>query len=848
MEPSSIVAALSSLQPAALVAAVMGGLIFALYCMKNLILDQKTTKSNLPRVPVVPGLPIIGNLLPLREKKPHKTFVKWAESYGPIYSIRTGSTSIVVLNSTDIVKEAMVTRFSSISTRNLPKALSLLTHDKSIVAMSDYDDFHRTAKRHLLANILSPTAQKKHHAGRVTLLDNVASELRAHVKANPGQAFNFRNIFEHELFSLSMRQAIGKEVESIYVEEFGTRVSREEMFKILILDLLEGCIEVDWREFFPYLRWVPNPSFEKKIKQIHFRRDAVMNALIRQQKERFSSGEVLDCFFDHLMSEAKTLTDDQIKMLIWEQLVESADTVLVVTEWAMYELAKNPKCQEKLFQEIRGECGSEELSEQHLSKLPYLVSIFHETLRRHTPVPVIPLRFVDEDIELGGYHIPARTEIAINLYACNMDEKQWENPEEWLPERFLSGGSDPMELRKTMAFGSGKRACAGALQAMLITCTSIGRMIQEFEWSLEAGEDDDEDTKKHRSNKAIMIDNIAAHLQAHAEANPGQAVNFRLIFESELFGLSMRQAIGKEVESIYVKELGTRVSKEEIFKILVLDPLDGVIDLDWREFFPYLSWIPNRGFEKKIQQMHFRRDAVLIALVKEQKERIASGEVIDCYIDHLLSEAENLTDLQIRMLIWEVIIAASDTVLVATEWAMYQLAKNQESQERLYQQIRSECGSETVSEQHLSKLTYLSAIFHETLRRHTPVPVIALRHVAEDTELGGYHVPAGTDIAINLYGCNMDEKQWENPEEWLPERFLNGGSESTELHKTMAFGRGKRACTGALQAMLIACTSIGRMVQQFEWSLGEGEEGNEDTVVLTSRKLEPLYAIIKPRC
>lgn len=53
----------------------------------------------------IPGLPLIGNLLQLKEKKPHKTFAKWAEKYGPIYSIRTGASTVIVLNSTDVAKE-----------------------------------------------------------------------------------------------------------------------------------------------------------------------------------------------------------------------------------------------------------------------------------------------------------------------------------------------------------------------------------------------------------------------------------------------------------------------------------------------------------------------------------------------------------------------------------------------------------------------------------------------------------------------------------------------------------------------------------------------------------------------
>lgn len=51
---------------------------------------------------------MIGNLLQLKEKKPHKTFTKWAEEYGPVYSIRTGSNIMVVLNSNDVAKEVNI--------------------------------------------------------------------------------------------------------------------------------------------------------------------------------------------------------------------------------------------------------------------------------------------------------------------------------------------------------------------------------------------------------------------------------------------------------------------------------------------------------------------------------------------------------------------------------------------------------------------------------------------------------------------------------------------------------------------------------------------------------------------
>ncbi|KAM7280600.1 hypothetical protein ACFE04_007734 [Oxalis oulophora] len=448
-----------------------------------------STTTTLPKVPEVPGLPLIGNLLQLKEKKPHKTFLKWAQIYGPIYSIKTGATNMVVLNNTDVAKEAMVTRFSSISTRKLSNALTVLTEDKCMVAVSDYGEFHRIVKRHLITNVLSANAQKKHRNNRDIMMQNLSNKFRSHLENHPLESVNFRDILESELFGVALKQGVGKDVESIYVEEFGTTLSREDIFNILVVDMMKGAIDVDWRDFFPYLKWIPNKTFENRIHQLQFRRKAVTNALIKEQKKRIASGEAVDCYLDFLLPEGQTLTEDQINILVWETIIETADTTMVTTEWAMYELAKDPSRQDRLFKEIQLICGTEKVREEHLSQLRYLGSVVHETLRKYCPVPVIPPRYAHEDTQIGGYHIPAGTEIAINIYGCNMDKNQWESPEEWKPERFLDEKYDVSDLYKTMAFGAGKRVCAGSLQASLIACTTIGRLVQEFEWSLKGEEE-----------------------------------------------------------------------------------------------------------------------------------------------------------------------------------------------------------------------------------------------------------------------------------------------------------------------------------------------------------------------
>ncbi|ONK59265.1 uncharacterized protein A4U43_C08F4670 [Asparagus officinalis] len=385
--------AIQSIPAGALTSIALG--LVAVPAVGKVLIDQNRRRSS-NGLPAVPGMPLIGNLHQLKAKMPHQTFAKWAEIYGPIYSIRLGSSTMVVLNSAELAKEAMVTKFSSISTRKLSNALTVLTCQKSIVAMSDYGEYHKMVKRYVLSYLLGANAQKRNRGHRDTMIENIMNALFAEVTNDPHKAVKVREPFIAELFRLALKQALGKDVESIYVEELRVTMSKQDIFNVLVLDPMMGAIEVDWRDFFPYLRWVPNKSIETRIQSMEMRKRAVTKALIMEQKKRISRGEEINCYLDFLLTEETTLTEDQLIALVWEAIIETSDTTLVTTEWAMYELAKNPKCQDRLYQEIQEVCGSEIITEDHLQKLPYLNAVFHETLRYHSPVPIIPPRYVHE--------------------------------------------------------------------------------------------------------------------------------------------------------------------------------------------------------------------------------------------------------------------------------------------------------------------------------------------------------------------------------------------------------------------------------------------------------------------
>ena len=104
----------------------------------------------------------------------------------------------------------------------------------------------------------------------------------------------------------------------------------------------------------------------------------------------------------------------------------------------MTELLRHPRAMETLQNEVRGLAqGKAEVTEDDLGYMQYLKAVIKETFRLHPPDPLLVPRESTQDIKLFGYHIPSKTQIIIDAWTIRRDPLSWENPHDFLPERFL---------------------------------------------------------------------------------------------------------------------------------------------------------------------------------------------------------------------------------------------------------------------------------------------------------------------------------------------------------------------------------------------------------------------------
>jgi cytochrome P450 family 1 subfamily D len=201
--------------------------------------------------------------------------------------------------------------------------------------------------------------------------------------------------------------------------------------------------------------------------------------------------------------------------------------------------------------------------------------------------------------------------------------------------------------------------------------------------------------------------------------------------------------------------------------------------------------------------------------------------------------------------------AGTEATIIVLEWAMAELLRNKEVMQKLQREVTqarstSSDHSNIIGEQDLAGMDYLRAVIKETLRLHSPAPLLLPHKSMQATRIShGYDIPSDTIVIVNSWAIGRDPEAWESPEEFRPERFVGSGVEFRGQHfQLITFGAGRRMCPGVDFAMSVVELALANLVARFDWALPEGEAelDMQETAGVSSRKKAPLYAVATQRC
>lgn len=172
--------------------------------------------------------------------------------------------------------------------------------------------------------------------------------------------------------------------------------------------------------------------------------------------------------------------------------------------------------------------------------------------------------------------------------------------------------------------------------------------------------------------------------------------------------------------------------------------------------------------------------------------------------------------------------AGIDSTANSMVFALTDLALNPDKQAKLYDEVHRVLGDNKVmTQEHLAQMTYLKACIKESQRKTFPVLIGTLRTMETDVVLGGYSIPKGTVVQMDMEAMTSDERFFPRPNEYIPERWLRDTNDEIAKGQDYPFGMkpfgfGPRGCIGQRFAEMELYIGVTKIIQNFQISMPPG--------------------------
>ena len=240
-----------------------------------------------------------------------------------------------------------------------------------------------------------------------------------------------------------------------------------------------------------YLRSIsgilPWNTTEKKLRTIVHDFGAYVDEIIKKHEISNDLHTNFDLLSLLLTSkdEEQVLSHKEVKADSFIFLLAGHDTTASQLAWSLFELAKHPEMQEKVFQEANSIDSTKEISLKDYENLQYTTWVINESLRLHPPVQGViksnskkkTFHGEKHDITVGPNEV-----FMINILSLHLDERYWDEPSKFIPERW----SKPIKNNCAyLPFSMGSRKCIGSTFSLIESYVILATIMKNYSVSLE---------------------------------------------------------------------------------------------------------------------------------------------------------------------------------------------------------------------------------------------------------------------------------------------------------------------------------------------------------------------------
>ena len=420
----------------------------------------------LDTIPGPKGFPLIGIGYRLPPKAP-AVFRKWAIEYGDVFKIRVGWHNWVVINTPEAIREILEKQATATSSKApSPMGHDIVTGGKRMPTMP-YGP-HWRAQRSVVRKITTVPLTTTF----VPSQEFEAKQLLFDLATNNENQRDFYQHMRRYAFSIIMTNTFGTRVNNWNHPDAQNAVRSQ---AILRRTSRPGAFIVDEVPPLAQLpKWLQPGQKEAKdaAKQVL---DIKMD-LWRRLEKQLALGKAPHCYAREILESKESwysqgLTDEDLAWVAGGLVEAGFETSAATLNSLVLYLAANPRVQKEAQNELMRVVGAKRLPNfTDMANLPYIRSCVKEMLRMN-PILAPGIRhYTDEDITYKGHVIPQGTVLLANTAFLHYDPTRYENPFEFMPERYLGHDlysseyaalSDPYK-RDHFTFSTGRRTCPGA--------------------------------------------------------------------------------------------------------------------------------------------------------------------------------------------------------------------------------------------------------------------------------------------------------------------------------------------------------------------------------------------------
>ncbi|KAF2994675.1 hypothetical protein E8E13_001610 [Curvularia kusanoi] len=437
--------------------------------------------------PGPPTLPLIGNLHQMPKEKAHLQFQKWAEEYGPIYSLILGTKAMVVLSSDVAVKDVLDKRSAIYSSRPDMHMAQIVSGGLrfSLMLGKRYGELWRKIHKvvHSTLNVNASQAYMPYQD-----LENKA--LLMNLIEQPERFIDLMRLYAN---SLTTQMIFGYRTTSTEDPRFKQFFRGFEKLSVFLGNTTAAVID-----FYPILRSLPDAlmPLRKYAKQLHEEELNLYTSHWLDTKRRYQEGTAVPSFcVDLARAQEKEDWSDLLAGYTSGVLLEAgSDTTSATLIGFIQAMLLFPAVAKTAQEEIDRVCGTRLPTFD--DELPYIHSCIKESLRWMPTailgIPHSPLR----DDEYMGYTIPKDAFVVMNVWTIHMDPARHPNPRQFDPSRYANDMTSAKESanlndptqRDHFVFGAGRRFCQGSHIAERSLFLGIARLLWAFDFELAKDE------------------------------------------------------------------------------------------------------------------------------------------------------------------------------------------------------------------------------------------------------------------------------------------------------------------------------------------------------------------------